>query len=81
MASAKDLAKRASVTLIRCLAGIYYIALDVKCDSTDENVRKAYRTLSRKVHPDRGGKGQDQQKLNAALWAGTASGRTASALQ
>ena len=55
MASAKDLVKPALVTLIRFLAGVYTIAVAVKRDSTDEDVRKAYRTLSRTVHPDRGG--------------------------
>jgi hypothetical protein len=63
MASASDLAKRALVTLIRLLAGIHCITTDVKRDSPVEGVRQAYRALSRKVHPDRGGKGEDQQKL------------------
>ena len=66
MASASDLAKRALVTLIRLLAGIHCITTDVKRDSPVEGVRQAYRALSRKVHPDRGGTGEDQQKLNAA---------------
>ena len=60
MASAKDLAKRVLVTLIRFLAGVYAIAVVVKRESTDEDVGKAYRTLSRTVHPDRGGLGADQ---------------------
>ena len=66
MASASDLAKGALVTLIRLLAGIHCITTDVKRDSPVEGVRQAYRALSRKVHPDRGGTGEDQQKLNAA---------------
>ena len=66
MASASDLAKRALVTLVRLLAGIHCITTDVKRDSPVEGVRQAYRALSRKVHPDRGGTGEDQQKLNAA---------------
>ena len=55
MASSRDLAKRALVALIKFLAGIYSLTVDVKRESPDEEVRKAYRTLSRKVHPDKGG--------------------------
>ena len=35
-------------------------------DSADTAVRSAYRKVSRKVHPDHGGKTEDQQKLNDA---------------
>ena len=78
MASAKDLAKRALVTLIRFLAGVYSSTVVVKRDSTEEDVRKAYRTLSRTVHPDRGGRVADQQQLNAAYekWSGTLKGKS-----
>jgi hypothetical protein len=66
MASAPDLAKRAVVILMKLLAGMHGITTDVKRDSPDEGVRQAYGALSRKVHPDRGGKGEDQQKLKGA---------------
>ena len=70
MASAKDLAKRALVTLIRFLAGVYSSAVVVKRDATEEDVRKAYRSLSRFVHPDGGGRVADHQQLNAAYEKG-----------
>ena len=66
MASKRDLAKRALVALVKFLAGIYSLTVDVKRESPDEEVRKAYRTLSRKVHPDKGGQKGEQEKLNAA---------------
>ena len=34
--------------------------------SEDDVVREAYRDLSRKVHPDKGGSSDDQKKLNEA---------------
>ena len=76
MASARDLAKRALVALIKFLAGIYSLTVDVKRESPDEEVRKAYRTLSRKVHPDKGGQKGEQEKLNAAYeeWCATLKG-------
>jgi len=43
MASSRDLAKRALVALIKFLAGIYSLTVDVKRESPDEEVRKAYR--------------------------------------
>ena len=78
MVSATDLAKRNLVTLIKYLAGIYSVSADVKRDSGDDVLKAAYRTVSRKAHPDRGGKGEDQQKLNDAYekWCLLAKGKT-----
>ena len=78
MASARDLAKRALITLIKFLAGVYSITVVAKRDSPDEEVRKAYRTLSRRVHPDKGGQKGEQEQLNAAYekWCGTLKGTT-----
>ena len=53
MVSALDRAKRALVALIRSLAARYECRVDITRDSTDLYIGKAYRTLSRKVHPDR----------------------------
>ena len=65
MVSAIDAAKRALVALIRLLAISYHCRVDITRESSDSVVSKAYQTLSRKVHPDRGGKEEDQKKLNA----------------
>ena len=64
MVSAADTAKRTLVKLIRFLAGVYSVTVDVTRDSREEVVRTAYRALSRKVHPDKGGSQDDQKKLN-----------------
>ena len=69
MVSEIDRTKRALVTLIRQLAGIYSITLALNRDCSDDVLRKAYRTLSRKVHPDKGGNEDDQKKLNGAYKA------------
>ena len=66
MVSAIDLTKRALVTLLRSLALAYNCNVDVHRDSQDEALRKAYRKVSRSVHPDRGGSEEDQKRLNAA---------------
>jgi len=34
-------------------------------ESADAEARKAYRAVSAKVHPDKGGNAEDQKKLNA----------------
>ena len=66
MVSATDRAKRALVMVVKYLAGVYGLQTDIARDSKDDVVRKAYRTLALKVHPDKGGKEEDQKKLNAA---------------
>jgi hypothetical protein len=53
MVSAKDSWKRALVTLVKTLALLYGCCVGLTRESTDTDVRKAYRTLSRKVHPDK----------------------------
>ena len=66
MVSAVDRAKRALVALLRYLATAYGCVVDVTRDSDDAAVRRAYRLVSRRVHPDRGGNEEDQKKLNGA---------------
>ena len=61
MASDIDRAKRALVTLIKQLARKYKYQTDTSRDSSDGDVRKCYRSLSRKVHPDRAGTHTDAQ--------------------
>ena len=66
MPSPLDRAKRALVTLINSLAVLYNCRVDITRESTDSAVSKAYRVLSRKVHPDRGGDEEAQKRLNTA---------------
>ena len=56
MVSELDRAKRALVTLLRRLASRYAVTLDLTRDVLDADVRTAYRKVSRKTHPDRGGR-------------------------
>ena len=65
MASAVDLAKRALVSLLRALAIVYGISVEVTRDSDDAAVRRAFKIVCRKAHPDKGGSADDQKKLNA----------------
>ena len=78
MHSAIDLAKRALVGLLRVLAASYGVALSLKRDATDVEVSSAYRKVSRRVHPDRGGKTEDQAALNNAhdAWEAAKRART-----
>ena len=55
MASAVDLAKRALVSLLRALAIVYGISVEVSRDSDDAAVRRAFKSVCRKAHPDKGG--------------------------
>ena len=66
MPSAIDLAKRALVSLLRTFAAAYGVALTLKRDAPDREVSGAYRKVSLKTHPDRGGKAGDQTSLNNA---------------
>ena len=66
MVSAIDLAKRALVILLKSLAMSYGLELGLARDSPDNAIRNAYRKVSRKVHPDRGGDAEQQKALNRA---------------
>ena len=69
MVNAVDLAKRALVKLLKEMAAIYTLTLSVARDSPDPAVRTAYRKVSVKAHPDRGGDADHQRQLNAAYSA------------
>ena len=69
MVSTLDAAKRVLVVLLRTLAATYNCAVGVTRDSSDAVIRKAYRTMSLKTHPDKGGAEEDQQNLNNAYQA------------
>ena len=64
--SARASAARTFVRILLLLAKTYDLALAVNRESTAEELRKAYRKLSLKTHPDKGGKKQDQQKQQKA---------------
>ena len=66
MPSALDLAKRNLVSLLKKLAGVYGVPLTLSRDSTDQEVTTAYRKVSRKAHPDHGGRLEHQKQLNNA---------------
>ena len=78
MVSAIDVAKRALVTVIKYLAGIYGVTADLNRDCDDNALRKAYRTMSLKVHPDRGGNNTHQVQLNVKYeaWCNAKSGKS-----
>ena len=59
-------AKRTFVSLLLQLGRAHGLAFDISRDSPDPAVLSAFRRLSRKVHPDRGGSLAESQRLNAA---------------
>ena len=67
MVSTLDAAKRVLVVLLRTLAATYNCAVGVTRDSSDAVIRKAYRTMSLKTHPDKGGAEEDQGGSEQAL--------------
>jgi curved DNA-binding protein CbpA len=66
MVSAIDKAKRVLVTVLKSLAGIYAVAIGLTRESTEVEVKAAYKKVSRRAHPDRGGTSEHQKALNAA---------------
>ncbi|CAE8608570.1 unnamed protein product, partial [Polarella glacialis] len=78
-------AKRAFVIVLQSIAAAYSVQLDVTRESADNLVTSAFRRVAKKVHPDKGGKLVDSQRLLAArqLWedalrAASANGRPVS---
>ena len=55
-------AKRAFVRVLLALAVVYNVELLITRDSSDTDVVKAYKKVSLKAHPDKGGKVEDQQE-------------------
>ena len=64
--SVVQLAKRAFLTVLLAFAAQYVVPLTVNRDSPDKDVLAAYRRLIKRVHPDKGGRKEDFQKLDAA---------------
>ena len=48
-------AKRALVRVLKDLAATYSVALALNRDASDEDVRKAYKKVLLRAHPDKGG--------------------------
>ena len=59
-------ATHAFVAVLLSLARAYQLAVDVNRDSSREQLLKAYKKVLLKVHPDKGGRKEDAQKLQTA---------------
>ena len=59
-------ARRSLVRVLLALAATYGVTLSLTKDSGDAQVITAHRKVVRKVHPDKGGKTADAQRLQSA---------------
>lgn len=66
VASLALLAKRALVSLLLALAQQYKVSLSLKRESSDQDIEKAFRSVVKKVHPDKGGEVAHAQRLQNA---------------
>ena len=64
--SALTLAQRSLVSVLLSVASAYNVAVQVNRDSLPEELLKAYRSVVKKAHPDKGGSTQKFQRLQAA---------------
>ena len=64
--SAVQQATCAFISAIKPMAGCDGVELHISRDSPDADLCSAYRKVSRRVHPDRSGNGEDPKCLNAA---------------
>ena len=53
--SPQEVAKRAFVSLLLVLARSYSLVVDVRRESPDADLLRAFKRVSRAVHPDKGG--------------------------
>ena len=65
VAGALQVATRAFVRALLDLARRYAVSAEVNRDSSEVQLLAAYKRLLRKVHPDKGGRTEDQQHLQA----------------
>ena len=65
MPSQADVAKRELVKVLRELAAKYSVSVSLTRESSNKDVEKAFRKVSGKAHPDKGGLLADFQKLSA----------------
>ena len=66
MPSAVELAKRALSAALKSVARTYDVRVDLTQDSTDAEVRSAYRRVFRRANPDKGGSAEHAQRLSGA---------------
>ncbi len=72
--------KRVFASILLALARRYHVLLaDVNRDSSEEVLDKAYRRVILKCHPDKGGSGADQARLNDARDRWKGAGKSAKA--
>ena len=64
------------MSLLLSLAAAYSFDLKLAWEACDEDVTKAFRRVSRRVPPDKGGVAADAQRLNAARDAWAAASKT-----
>ena len=77
--SAPHLGKRAFGRILLAFSIQYHVALMLTRDSSDKDSVAACRWLLKQIHPDRRGKKEEEQKLQAAQ--NTLSNRASSAVQ
>ena len=65
-ASSLQHAKRSFVTVLLTIAAFYSVRLTITRDASDEDCTKAFKRVSLKAHPDKGGLLAHSQALNAA---------------
>ena len=65
-ASSLQQAKRSFVTVLLTIAAIYSVRLTITRESSDEDCTKAFKRVSLKAHPNKGGLLAHSQALNAA---------------
>ena len=73
--SAVQIATRAFVKLLLAFAAQYKVAVTISRDSAEKDILAAYRRVVKKAHPDKGGKKEDQQKLQDATVDWESAGR------
>ena len=65
-ASGPQQARRALVKVLLTLAAFYSVRVTVNRDSSDQEVLKAFKRVSLRAHPDKGGLLEHAQALNSA---------------
>ena len=66
MPSTVDVAKRHLVKVLKAAASTHGLQTKLNRDSTDKEVSKAFRTVSLRAHPDKGGNTAAYQSLTEA---------------